>query len=124
MGYKVSHFLGSQGSGKYRKDHNARVQRWLEYLTAFGYTLEYRKGSANGNADFLLQLPQPETEHDHSGSSRLTPVDDEAIYLVRARDLLTPLAWVGWCPNPIAPSWVGSSLLPLIFAIFAHTGHV
>ena len=28
--------------------------------------------------------------------------------------------WVGWCPNPIAPFWVGSPLLPLIFAIFAH----
>ena len=27
------------------------------------------------------------------------------------------LAWVGWCPNPIAPSWVGSPLPPLIFEI-------
>ncbi|MEO9747519.1 MAG: ribonuclease H family protein, partial [Marinobacter sp.] len=34
-------------------DHNARVQRWLELFTAFDYNLEYRKGSANGNADFL-----------------------------------------------------------------------
>ena len=34
------------------------------------------------------------------------------------------LAWVGCCPNPIAPSWVGSPLPSLIFAIFAHTGHV
>ena len=24
--------------------HNSRVQRWLKYLTAFGYTPEYRKG--------------------------------------------------------------------------------
>ena len=28
-------------------DHNARVRRWFEFLTAFDYTLEYRKGSAN-----------------------------------------------------------------------------
>ena len=78
MGYEVSHFPGPQGSGNIGKvvDHNARVQRWLEYLTAFDYTLEYRKGSANGNAAFLSRLPQPATEHDRSGSSRLTPIDD------------------------------------------------
>ena len=34
-------------------NHNARVQRYLEFLTALDYTLEYRKGSASGNADFL-----------------------------------------------------------------------
>ena len=32
-------------------DHNALVQRWFEFLTASDYTLEYRKGSANGKAD-------------------------------------------------------------------------
>ncbi|MEP2272374.1 MAG: ribonuclease H family protein, partial [Marinobacter sp.] len=48
--------------GKVR-DHNARVQRWLEFFTAFVYTLEYRKGNANGNADFLSRLPEPATEH-------------------------------------------------------------
>ena len=31
----------------------ARVQRWLEFLTAFDYTREYQKGSAKGNAHFL-----------------------------------------------------------------------
>ena len=30
-------------------DHNARVQRWLDFLTVFDYALEHRKGSANGN---------------------------------------------------------------------------
>lgn len=34
-------------------EHNARVQRWLEYLCNFTYTLEYRKTSTNGNPDFL-----------------------------------------------------------------------
>ena len=87
-------------------DHNARVQRWLEYLTGFDYTLEYGKGSANGNADSLSRLPQPTTEHDRSGSSRLTPVDDEAIYLVRACGLHTPFTPVrgiglgGLMPQP------------------------
>ena len=71
-------------------DHNARVQKWLEYPIAFDYTLEYRKRSANGNADFLSRLPQRATEHDCNGSSGLTPVDDEAIYFVRACGLLTP----------------------------------
>ena len=44
-------------------DHNVRVQRWLEFLTAFYYNLEYRKGSANGNADFLSRLPEPKRPH-------------------------------------------------------------
>ena len=45
-------------------NHNARVQRWLEFLTAFDSTLEYEKGSANGNADFLSRLPETAMEHD------------------------------------------------------------
>ena len=57
-------------------NHTARVQRWLEFLTAFDYTFEYRKGSANGNADFLSRLPEPATEHDRNGSTSLTPVED------------------------------------------------
>ena len=43
--------------------HNARVQRWLEFLTAFDYTLEYRNGNANGNDDLLSPLPEPAAEH-------------------------------------------------------------
>ena len=34
-------------------DHNARVQRWLEFLTAFDCPLEYCKGMSNINDDFL-----------------------------------------------------------------------
>ena len=56
-------------------NHNARVQRLLEILTAFDYTLEYRKGSANVNADFMSRLPKPASEHDHNGSTSLTPVE-------------------------------------------------
>ena len=71
-------------------NHNARVQRWLEFLTAFDYTLEYRRGSANGNTDFLSRLTEPATEHDHSGSSSLNPVEDGGICLIRAYGLNTP----------------------------------
>ena len=86
--------------------HNARVQRWLEFLTAFDYTLEYRKGSANGNADYLSRLPEPATEHDRSASSSLTPVDDDGIFLIqacglRARSSPTPgVGLGGLVPRP------------------------
>ena len=71
-------------------NHNARFQRWLEFLTAFDYTLECRKGSANGNSDFLSRLPEPATEHDGSGSTSLTLVDDGGIDLTMACGLRTP----------------------------------
>ena len=71
-------------------NHNARVQRWLEFLTAFDYTLECRKRSASGNADFLSRLPEPATEHGRNGSTSLTPVEDGGIYLIRACGLYTP----------------------------------
>ena len=71
-------------------DHTARVQRWLEFLTAFNYTLEYRKGSPNGNADFLSRMPEPATEHDRNGSTSPTPVKDGLIYLIRACGLHNP----------------------------------
>ncbi|CAB1100714.1 unnamed protein product [Ectocarpus sp. CCAP 1310/34] len=58
-------------------ENNAHVQRWLEFLTAYNYTLENRKGSANGNADFLSRLPVAAAECDRSGRSRLTPAEDE-----------------------------------------------
>ena len=47
LGYDVSDLLGPQGSRKIANagDPNARVQRWLEYLTAFGCTLGYENGA-------------------------------------------------------------------------------
>ena len=91
----------------------------------FDYALEYRKGSANGKADFLSRLPEPATKHERSGSSSLTPEDDGGVSLIRAcglrtRSSPTPvLVWVGWCPAPRTLFW------PLrLFAIFARTGHV
>ena len=64
-------------------DHNARVQWGLEFLTAFDYTLEYHKGSANGNPDFPSRLLEPAKENDRSGSSSFTPVEDDGIFLMR-----------------------------------------
>ena len=76
----------------------------LEFTTVFDYTLEYRKGSATGNADFLSRLPEIATEHDRSGSSSLTPwmmavsasSGPAGFALVPHRPPV--LAWVGWCP--------------------------
>ena len=65
-------------------NHNARVQRWLAFLTAFNYTFEYRKDSPNGDADLLFRLPKPAMEHDRSGLKSLKPVEDGGIYLIRA----------------------------------------
>ena len=65
-----------------------------------------RKGSANGNANFLSRLPEPATEHDRTGSSSLIPVEDGGIFLIRACGLRTrayPIPDVGWSglvPHP------------------------
>ena len=126
LGHEVNHFpdhkaqenIGNVG------DHNARVQRWLEYPTAFDYTLECRKESANGNADFLSRLPQPATDHDPSGSSRLSSVNDGAIYLVRTCGLLTPSTSIpgidmgGLVPQPDSAVLGGDPLTPIDFRDF------
>ena len=44
-------------------NHNTRAQRCLEFLTAFDYTIEYRKGNTNGNVDFLSRLPETTTRY-------------------------------------------------------------
>ena len=64
-------------------EHNARVRRWLEFLSAYNYTMKYRKGTANGNADFLSRLPQPATDANRTGRNRLTGPDTVGIYLIR-----------------------------------------
>ena len=64
-------------------DHNASVQLW-KFLSAYSYTLEYRKGSSNGNADFLSRLPQPATDLDRTGPNRLTSLDTISIHLIQA----------------------------------------
>ena len=89
MGYQFSIFSDHKAFESLDKiaEHNPRVQRWLEFLTTYNYTLEYRKGSANGNADFLTRLPLPATELDRSGPSSLTPSDEESLFLIRSHDV-------------------------------------
>ena len=59
------------------------------FLIAFDFTLKHRKGSANGNAIFLSRLPGPAVEHNRSGSSSLTPVDNGGVFFIRAYGLRT-----------------------------------
>ncbi|CAB1106763.1 unnamed protein product [Ectocarpus sp. CCAP 1310/34] len=65
-------------------EHNARVQRWLEFLSNFTYTLKYRKGYANGNADFLLRLPLPAQDTDKTGPDCIDGVDQAGVFLIWA----------------------------------------
>ena len=109
-------------------EHNPRVQRWLEFLTAYRYTLEYRKGSANGNADFLSRLPLPASENDRSGRSRLTPSEEERIYLIRSGGLLLDgpptlsLGLGGLAPSSHSISLGGLPLPPSDFRDFREHG--
>ena len=72
-----------------------RIQRWMEFLSAYNYRLSYRRGRDNANADFLSRLPILPTAEDISGSSALTDPDDLGIYLIRACGYTTPS-----CPIP------------------------
>ena len=106
--HKVLESIGKVG------DHNARVQQWLEFLTAFDYALEYRKGSDGISADSLSGLPKPATEHGRSRFSSLIPVDDGGIFLIRVcgfrtRSSLTPDVGLGG-PVPRSENAVLSGL--------------
>ena len=72
-----------------------RIQRWMEFLSAYNYRLSYRRGRDNSNADFFSRLPIPPTTEDISGSSALTDTDDLGVYLIRACGYTSPS-----CPIP------------------------
>ncbi len=61
-----------------------RVQRWYDFLSAYTYTLEYRPGKANGNADLMSRLPLPATEADNHPDVRLSDPTDIDVYLIGA----------------------------------------
>ena len=67
-----------------------RIQRWMEFLSAYDYRLSYRRGRENANADFLSRFPIPPTTEDISGSSALTDPDDLGVYLIRACGYTSP----------------------------------
>ena len=85
-------------------EQNPRVQQWISFLTAYNYTLEYRKGSANRSADFLPRLTLPATELDRSGPCSLLPSDEKRVFLIRSYAYFwadpppCTSAWVGWRP--------------------------
>ena len=62
---------------------NARVQRRVEFVTAYNYRKLHKKGAAHGNADMLSKLCQPATEADAQGScsvmSSTFPMDYSAV---------------------------------------------
>ena len=43
----------------------ARMQRWALLLSAYNYTLRYRRGVENSNADCMSRLPLPSDDEDH-----------------------------------------------------------
>ena len=72
-----------------------RIQRWMEFLSAYNYHLPYRRGRDNVDADLLSRLPIPPAAEDISGSSALTDPYDLGIYLIRACGYTTSS-----CPIP------------------------
>ena len=61
-----------------------RVQRWYDFLSACSYTLGYRPGKANGNADLVSHLPLPATEADSHPDVGLSDPTDIDVYLIGA----------------------------------------
>lgn len=61
-----------------------RVQRWYDFLSAYTYTLTYRPGKKNGNADMMSRLPLPATAADSSLRLQLTDPDDVDVYMIGA----------------------------------------
>ena len=86
-----------------------RIQRWMEFLSAYNFRLSYRRGQENANADFLSRLPLPPIDEDVSGASALTDPDDLGVYLICAFGLTTPSCPVpgvglgGLAPSPDIP---------------------
>ena len=96
-----------------------RIQRRMEFLSAYNFHLSYRRGQENANADFLSRLPLPPFEEDISGASTLTGPDDLGVYLNRAcgfttRDCPVPgVGLGGLTPSPcLAPNAVLGGLTP------------
>ena len=72
-----------------------RIQRWMEFLSAYNFRLSHRRGQDNANADFLSRFRLPPIAEDISGASALTDPDDLGVYLIRACGFTTPT-----CPVP------------------------
>ena len=99
-------YFGSEGARKHRQRGRSQcTSPAVARVIAFHYTLEYSKGSANGNTDFLSRLPEPATEHDHRGGLAASPPwmmgvssssGPAGFALVPHR----PWCWLGWAGAP------------------------
>ena len=56
-----------------------RIQRWALSLSAYNYTIKYKSGNTNNNADALSRLPLPE-------KPTATPVPQENVFLINYLD--------------------------------------
>ena len=72
-----------------------RIQRWMNFFSAYNFHLSHRRGQENANAGSLSRLPLPPIDEDISGASALTDPDDLGVYLIRACGFTTPA-----CPVP------------------------
>ena len=96
-----------------------RIQRWMEFLSAYNFRLSYRRGQESANADFLSRLSLTSIEKEIFGASALTDPDDLGVYLIRACGFITPSCPVigvglgGLAPPPSYPwrglGWAGPS---------------
>ena len=67
-----------------------RLQRWVEFISAYNFRLSYRRGQENANAYFLSRLPLPPIDEDVYGASTLTDPDDLGVYLIRTCGFTAP----------------------------------
>ena len=94
----------------------------------YNYTLECRKCSANGNAEFLSRLPLPATELDRRGPCSLTPSEEERVFFIRSHGLLlggpsaVRVGLGGLAPSDPSSGLDGLTLSSHDFNIFANTG--
>ena len=81
-------------------------------FSAYNFSLSYRRGKDNANADFLFRLPLSPTDEDISGSCALTNPDDLGVYLIRACGLVPGIGLGGLTPlSQITPSYALGGLI-------------
>ena len=63
------------------KNPAARLARWFVRLEQYSFKIEYRKGSAHGNADALSRWPLKDSDED--GESEFTDIHVNEVIIVR-----------------------------------------
>ena len=81
---------------------SSRLQRWALLLGAYDYTIQYKEGKENANADALSRLPPPNKQ------PRYIPKPAEVIYLMEHLDTspLTSSQIRAWTDrDPLLEGW-------------------